>query len=112
MSDKLNVDTSAIADMVAKETRTSYANMWSKLREEQQVLFDKLTKEIAREYMAYAFGPPEQKAAHEANLVSLRNGLAALEGVIAIRTYRTTIALVGRIMANLLKETAKAAIGL
>jgi len=112
MSDKLNIDTGAIADMVAKEAKNSYGDMWNDLREEQQALLEKITKEISTEYMAYTFGPAEEKAKHGENLASLRNGLAALEGVVAIKTYRTTVALVGRILGLVIKEAAKAAIGL
>ena len=113
MSDnKLNIDMDAISGMVAKEAKDAYGDMWKKLRKEQQELFEQITKEISKEYLAYAFGPAEQKAAHEDNLKSLRNGLAALEGVAAIKTYRTTIALIGRVLAAIIKTTAAAAIGL
>ena len=112
MSDKLNIDTDAISSLVVKEAQTAYGDMWRKLRADQKALFDKLTNELSREYMAYTFGPPEEKEEHEANLKSLRNGMAALEGVVAIRAYRTTIALTGRVIADLLKASIKAAIGL
>jgi hypothetical protein len=112
MSDKLDIDTDAIAELVAKEAKTAYGGMWKDLRKEQQDLFERITKDISVEYMAYAFGPAAEKAVHGENLKSLRNALAALEGIAAIKTYRTTIHLVGRILAALIKSTAAAAIGL
>lgn len=108
----LNIDTDAIAALVTEEAKTSYGDMWKKLRKDQQELFTKLTRELAKEYMAYTFGPAADKPKHEANLASLKNGMAALENVAGIRAYRTTMAMIGRIIVAIVKSTAKAAIGL
>ena len=112
MSEKLNIDVDAIADAVSTEARAEYSSMWKKLKEDQRELFDKITKAISREYLAYTFGPPEDKPKREENLRSLKNGLAALEGVVSIRVYRTTVNLVGRVLGAIIKQAVKSAIGL
>jgi protein tyrosine phosphatase (PTP) superfamily phosphohydrolase (DUF442 family) len=108
----LNIDTTALMDTVSKEVQTEYKEMFDKLRKDQQALFMDIVKGIQKEYLAATFGPVEARAVHEQNLASYRNALAALEGITAIRVYRTTINMIARITVALLKAMAKAAIGL
>ena len=112
MSALQSIDVGAIAELVVQESRSAYGSMWASLRKDQQGLLERLTREISKEYMAYALGPPERRQECVDNLRSLKNGLAALEAARAIRVYRTTIALVGRVLAGVLKAAAKGAVGL
>jgi len=111
MSDKFKIDTVVFKE-ITKEVCSEYEGMFRKLKSDQKALFLKIVESIQVEYFASMFGDMSERGEHEENLRSLRNGLAALEGVAAIRVYRTTINIAARVLVALIKAMAKMAIGL
>jgi len=109
MSD-VKIDTDKLLAIVGEAAKIEYKDMLSQLDDEQRELFMDITLQLQSEYLQYAFGPEGDKHEHKANMESLKNGLAALEGIVAIKVYRTTINIVGRVLWAILKSTAKAAL--
>jgi hypothetical protein len=107
---EMTVDLDSLMELVAKEARGEYGDMLKKLRDDQKKLFLDIVQNLQREYLKATLGPEEEKEGHLENLRSLRNALSAIEGIVAIRVYRTTINIIGRVIWAVLKATAKAAI--
>jgi hypothetical protein len=108
----IKIDTDALLKTISEEAKDEYSDLWKDLKEEQKDLFLRITGELQREMVAYSFGPAEEKEKHAENLKSLRNALSAIEGVAAIKTYRRTINLVGRVIVAIARATIAAAIAL
>lgn len=109
---KIELDIEELVSLASNSVSEEYSDTLKDLKEEQQELFIRIVKGIQREYLALTLGPKEDRPKHEENLKSLRNALHAVEGIAAIKAYRATVNIVGRVLAGIAKAAVKAAIGL